>query len=194
MNLVVLASLVVVSTTAAYLAAARELPRLVRELTERPSRTRPAPRGAQGEADGVILQRTAFDCGDAALAMVFRHFHVAAGYDDVARLLRTTPAGASMLALRELARAHGLRSEGWRLAAPDLDRIPLPAILLLYGRHYGVLHERLARGEFVLLDPARGRLVLTADRLLDIWTGEALLFGTPEATGPWLGSLRHSQP
>ena len=123
----------------------------------------------------------------AALAMVFRHFGVPAGYDEVSRALGTSETGATMLALRELARARGLRSEGWRLGPGDLASIPLPAILLLGRRHYAVLQERSGTGDLVLLDPGRGRLVVTAPALYAIWTGEALLFGTPEGGGPWLG-------
>lgn len=128
--------------------------------------------------EGVFLQRSSYDCGDAALKMIFDHHQIAIAYDELLARLGNSPAGASMLSMKQLSEAKGLRCEGWRLKFEDLRRAPLPAILLLNRNHYVVLDSFTASGEPLLRDPARGRLRLSPRKLRSIWKGDTLLFGS----------------
>ena len=141
------------------------------------------PSGPARRPEGLVFQKAAYDCGDAALTMVLRRFGVDASFEEVRRELRTPPTGASMLSLRELARRKGLACEGWRLTARDVDAMALPALVRLRSRHFAVLERRTAGGDLVLLDPARGELVLSRRTFASLWTGETLLFAQPGAAG-----------
>jgi ABC-type bacteriocin/lantibiotic exporter with double-glycine peptidase domain len=126
--------------------------------------------------DGVCRQRSSSDCGAAALWMLFDHFGISVNYEDLIGQLGVMPRGTTMLSLKQLAETRGLLCEGWRLAPDDLRHIPFPAILLVQGNHYVVLDSFTPRGDFVVRDPARGKLQISRQGLESIWGGEILLF------------------
>ncbi len=130
--------------------------------------------------EGVVMQQHRWDCGIAALKMILDYHGVQCRYSDLLAQLGTgSRSGASMLTLKRLSESRGLRCAGWRLAAADLRRIPLPAILLLRRGHFVVLHSISADGEILLLDPARGRSEISFRKLHSLWEGEILLFYSP---------------
>jgi ABC-type bacteriocin/lantibiotic exporter with double-glycine peptidase domain len=130
--------------------------------------------------EGVVMQQHEWDCGVAALKMILDHHGIRTTYNDLLHRFETGPrTGVSMLTLKRLSESEGLRCAGWRLAAADLRGIPLPAILLLRRGHFVVLHSVSTAGEILLLDPARGRLRITARKLHSLWEGETLLFYSP---------------
>lgn len=134
--------------------------------------------------EGVVRQRGSSDCGAAALQMVFAHFNVECDYERLASKLEIGSGGTSMLRLKRVAESEGLRCRGWRLAARDLNSIPLPAILFLRRNHFVVL-DALDTGDGLFVrDPARGRLRITRRKLASIWRGEALLFSAPVSGSP----------
>ncbi len=134
--------------------------------------------------EGVVWQRGAYDCGPAALQMIFSHFRIDSDYLELTRRLETASGGTSMLRLKRAAEARGLRCSGWRLSTRDLRDIPLPAILFMRRNHFVVLDSQTPAGALVIRDPARGRLLVTARRFASVWDGEALLFTRPGAGKP----------
>ena len=142
----------------------------------------PAPAGAIEYLgrDGVFFQRTATDCGGAALKMIFDRLDIVMEYGPLLQGLHTGPQGTAMSSLKEAAGCAGLLCEGWRLRPDDLSGIPLPAILLLGRRHFVVLEKVRSPDHVLILDPLRGRLRVPVKRLLADWKGESLLFIKPE--------------
>ncbi|HLM69615.1 MAG TPA: cysteine peptidase family C39 domain-containing protein [Longimicrobium sp.] len=135
--------------------------------------------------DGVVIQKGDADCGIAALQMVLVKRGIPAASLDSARaaVLARNDDGASMLELKALAEAHGVRAEGWRMGLAGLSRAPLPAVVHL-GDHFAVVDRILAGGRVELRDPSLGRLRMSAEDFRDIWTGNTLIFppaGTPAA-------------
>ena len=131
---------------------------------------------------GVTFQRSGHDCGQASLRMILDHFGVAGTYEDLAGVLSSTSAGATMLDIKELAESRGLRSSGWRITAGDLHCIPLPAIAFLRRSHFVVLDQVEDDGDIIVRDPARGKLWLSSATLRAVWGGEILLFAKAGAT------------
>jgi hypothetical protein len=66
----------------------------------------------------------------------------------------------------------------------DLDRLPVPAILVIDDRHCVVFDGwDAATGQARIFEPATGRSGLERPELVArLWTGEALLFGRPPPT------------
>lgn len=126
--------------------------------------------------EGVIFQRTPYDCGIAALSMVFRHFEIPVDYEFLERELKTGPSGVTMWNLKNVAEERGLHCRGWRLTFSDLERVPLPAIVFLHRRHFAVVSEVTPSSDVFLLDPIRGKLRIPKRRFQEIWEGETLLF------------------
>jgi ABC-type bacteriocin/lantibiotic exporter with double-glycine peptidase domain len=115
-----------------------------------------------------VRQKSALDCGPAALTMVARHWGVELRLDDANRAARRpTGRGARLGALRDVARARGLAAFAIRgdrkTIVHELERGRPVVVGLLRGTgrervsHFEVVvghHPR--RGEVATIDPAAG--------------------------------------
>lgn len=138
------------------------------------------------DAQGVLLQKSSYDCGDAALTMILNDFDIPITYEELHAELHTPTTGASMLSLRNMARRKGLLSEGWDVGIHDLHRIPLPALGLVNRGHFVVIAGFSDEDHVEILDPARGKLQMPIHKFASIWSGETLLFHKPGgAPGHW---------
>ncbi len=126
--------------------------------------------------DGVFFQQSHGDCGGAALKMILEHFDIPVEYSLLWQRLQDGPQGATMLSIKKAAESEGLRCEGWRLSPRDLLHVPLPAILLLHRSHFVVADNVDPVKGIVILDPVRGRLLVSVRKLASLWKGETLLF------------------
>jgi ABC-type bacteriocin/lantibiotic exporter with double-glycine peptidase domain len=157
------------------------LPLLTRQALTRPRLARDVEAwllGAEylGE-EGVIRQRTAYDCGIVCLQMALRARGIGATQEALREIARTTEAGTSMLGLKRAAEAYGVTVSAWRLASQDLPKIPLPAIAFVEGNHFVVIESVARDGHVQVLDPARGRLRYPNKAFNERWRGQTLLFG-----------------
>ena len=113
---------------------------------------------------GVVLQQGRYDCGAAALKMVFDHYAIDRPLADFERDLLDRPDGTSMLRLKEVAESWGFRAEGWRVSPNALTGIPLPSIALLNNRHYVVIESVESPRAIVYADPVIGRIRMPVER------------------------------
>ena len=134
-------------------------------------------RGAQflGE-DGVVLQPKWNQCGAACLKMVLAAHGISREVSDLAVELRTTGPGTSLLDLRMVSTSSGLPARSWMLSAPDLGRVPLPAVAFVYGDHFVVIPRLLAPDAVEVNDPALGHLRWPIKSFSKAWSGETLVF------------------
>lgn len=115
------------------------------------------------------------DCGPKSLQFVLQHYGIEASIDELAKKAGTTSQGTTLLALRNTARAFGLSSDGWMVAREDLQRIHLPAIVFVDGKHFSVLASTSAE-DVLLIDPDRGALRVRINDFFEVWEGHTLLF------------------
>jgi ATP-binding cassette subfamily B protein RaxB len=124
--------------------------------------------------EGVILQRTRFDCGLACLAMVCRDRGIAVTLEQLEPMMTMTTRGVTLLSLKQAAERVGLRATGWRRQAQDLRLIRCPAILFIRDAHFVVLDSVTTDASVFLRDPAIGRIYLKEHRFSTMWKGEVL--------------------
>src|SRR5205085_410389 len=105
--------------------------------------------------DGVVMQDKNYNCGAAALKMIFDHFDVPSTMAEIEHGIGLTERGSSMLGLQKLADTKGLRAQGWQYSLNDLSRASLPAILLVNNDHYVVVDSIGTDDDVYLRDPAR---------------------------------------
>lgn len=127
----------------------------------------------------VRLQRGAWDCGVAALAMVIESHRRAPGLEALRAEVLDRRRGLTLLELQEFAVERGLPAAGWRLDFAGLARTPLPAIAH-FDDHYVVVDRIAADGMVRIRDPARGRMELPRRSFERLWTGNVLVFAPPE--------------
>ncbi|MBZ4329957.1 peptidase domain-containing ABC transporter [Corallococcus sp. AS-1-12] len=121
-----------------------------------------------------IRQMTVADCGAACLAMVLGYHGRETSLEDVRAVTGVARDGTTANTILNAARQLGLRGRGVSI---DLDRLPfLPRGTILHWdfAHYVVFDERLRDG-VALVDPERGRRVVSMEQFSQSFTGVALI-------------------
>lgn len=130
--------------------------------------------GYLGE-EGVIRQKTSYDCGIVALQMLLRQKGIESPLEELRAQAGTSERGTTLLGLKSAATAHGLDAQALRVSGNDLAQVPLPAIAFVDGDHYVVVSDRRGDGGIVVLDPARGKLLYDDASFGKRWGGEVLV-------------------
>lgn len=126
--------------------------------------------------DGVMLQRSWWDCGPAALFNLLARMGTQPPSLDSLVVLTAgaPPRGTRLGAIAEAAESLGFRSALFRASPGTLDRIDLPALAWFDRRHFVVLSHRDDSGYTVILDPEVGRYRLAPASLHRRWSGQGL--------------------
>lgn len=123
---------------------------------------------------GVVAQRTPWDCGPAAVAtLMLRLGRERPSLARVAQLAGTTPRGTTMQGLSDALRALGVRhvvhgADPWRL-----DHRPVLA--WVQPGHFVVVERAPVAGMVDVLDPRVGRYRIAAALFAETWPGAALV-------------------
>lgn len=131
----------------------------------------------------IIRQHDERDCGAACLASIARHYGYRQQLAKFRELTKTDRMGCNIYGLVEGAKKIGLEAEA---VCCDLDelikeskkRTVYPAIALIRTQdnlmHFVVV---ISIGKKVVLgDPAKGKIIITLNEFLDIWTGYIVFF------------------
>jgi predicted double-glycine peptidase len=132
----------------------------------------------------IIPQRYDFSCGSAAVATLLTYhydrptteaevFETMYRHGDQARIRAQ---GFSMLDLKRYLDSRGLNAAGFRMSLAELERIGVPAIVLVStnGYRHFIVIKGIRGDEVVAGDPAGGTVVITRDQLIAIWDGIVL--------------------
>jgi ABC-type bacteriocin/lantibiotic exporter with double-glycine peptidase domain len=135
----------------------------------------PAPASVAPEL-GVVRQRTAYDCGVAAMAMILGANGIEVEYEELWSALGTAADGTTMKAMKDVAERRGLECAGILVVSRDATAVTVPAVLLLNRRHFVVFDGCDTSGDCMVRDPALGLLRVPRARLESEWGGETLMF------------------
>lgn len=123
----------------------------------------------------VIHQMSALECGAACLSMILSYHGRKTKVADCRNDLDVGRDGLSALTIAKAARNHGLRVSAYSINPQDFKFVQLPAIVHWNFNHFVVL-EKWSPGKVVVVDPAVGRLSLTAAEFDAGFTGVVLMF------------------
>jgi ABC-type bacteriocin/lantibiotic exporter with double-glycine peptidase domain len=129
------------------------------------------------DTKGVVFQKVASDCGLAAVAMMSLHLGRRLDLDRLEHEVTVPEAGLSMLALQQVAAAHGMSLRGVLAEPSAVGVLRTPWIAHFRGRvgHYVVV-ERAASDGVTIVDPALGRHTMAVAEFRLRWSGYALVF------------------
>lgn len=126
----------------------------------------------------IIRQRDFRDCGACSLASVIEHY---GGYVSLERIrldAKVTSDGTKALNLLAAARKYGFDGVGKKVTSLDDSEIKYPAIVHLNMKngyqHYVVIYK-VTKNKVVLMDPAKGKVVMKKDEFLDKWSKVVLI-------------------
>jgi ABC-type bacteriocin/lantibiotic exporter with double-glycine peptidase domain len=144
-----------------------------------------------------IRQMEYADCGAACLAMVLGYFGKRVDLRELRDVTAAGRDGVTALSMVTAARAYGLRVRGVRADLADLRYLPRGSILHWEFSHF-VVFERTTRKGIRVVDPARGRRVVSMADLRNAYTGVAILCepsdGFDRARSRVKGTWRYLRP
>ena len=123
----------------------------------------------------VIHQMSALECGAACLSMILTYYGRRTNVADCRNELDVGRDGLTALTIAKAARSHGLRVRAYSLNPHDFRFVQVPAIVHWNFNHFVVV-EKWSRGKVTVIDPAVGRLSLTAEEFDAGFTGVVLMF------------------
>ena len=133
--------------------------------------------------DGVILQWNEYTCGPAAILNFIKDLGISTTFLDrelIIKLVRTMHSGASMFdmveGLNQLGfEAYGVRMKDIKTLKKEFKELRIPIILYFEKRKHYVLLEGMSRNSCLIVDPARGKVILGLKRLKKLWSGHAII-------------------
>lgn len=122
-----------------------------------------------------IQQTAATDCGAACLTMLLAYHGKELALDEVRGAVGVGRDGAEALNILRAARWFGFVGRGVKVSdIENVQHLPRGSILHWNFRHY-VIFESFHHGRYDIVDPARGRLTVSAEDMSKYFTGVALV-------------------
>lgn len=118
----------------------------------------------------VVRQTTRTDCAAACLTMVLKGLGAKVDLTLVRDAMSSSVAGASVRSILDCSSKFGCLARALSVKVADLNRVKLPAILHWELNHFVVL-SRIIRGNYEIIDPGRGRVLVTREELELSYTG-----------------------
>ncbi len=127
----------------------------------------------------IVRQRDAKDCGVSSLLSIIKHY---GGYVSLEKLrldTNTTINGTTALNIIEASKQYGFDAVGKKVNNLTNEAIFLPAIVHVIkpnGLNHFVVIYKITSNKVILMDPAKGKVVMTKDEFYEEWTHVILLF------------------
>lgn len=152
-----------------------EAPEPVATETENPTPEQPAET-KDPASDGMVLQRSAYTCGPAALATLLKMLGSEENYyEAITRIVSIGQHGTTLLDLKRSAEALGYQAEGYRKTIDELVLSgPVLAHVVIGGYHHFTVVEGVVGETVFMADPQLGRVNVSLEQFKTIWSGAVL--------------------
>ncbi|MGE6577272.1 peptidase domain-containing ABC transporter [Paenibacillus xylanexedens] len=135
-------------------------------------------RGKRQRKVPVKLQMNQYDCGPSCLHMLLAYHGYEADFTDLRErfaMLGNGRDGSSMLKMKEVAQTYHLKGIAKKAPVESLNNDFLPVICFWEDSHFVVLERIKTGGQFIIVDPALGRLVISTQEFTEKYSGIFLL-------------------
>ncbi len=127
----------------------------------------------------IILQDGYKECGSAALLSIIRYYEGNIPISKLIELTRTTKLGTNFYNIKEAALSLGLNSKSYKVDNLDkLIQLECPILCQLVNNNYThfVVLYKIDKDKLIVMDPAKGKVILNKDTFLKMWTGYIMIF------------------
>lgn len=138
----------------------------------------------------IKLQMNQYDCGPSCLHMLLSYYGYEADFAELKErfaMLGNGRDGSSMLKMKEVAESYQLNGIAKRASIEQISNEFLPVICFWENRHFVVLEQIRAGGQYVVADPALGRVTLDRKEFEEKYSGIFLLVHPNEHFVPLTG-------
>lgn len=124
----------------------------------------------------MIMQMSQTECGAACLAMILNYYKRPTAISEVRDNCGVGRDGLSAQTIARAARGYGLQVRAYSIKnLADFSQVPLPVIVHWSFNHYVVVERRL-KDKYAILDPARGKHLVSEAEFSKYFTGVTLTF------------------
>lgn len=126
----------------------------------------------------VVRQRDEKDCGVCALLSIIRYYKGSVPLEKIRLDAKTTNEGTTALNLILASQKYGFEAEGVKLnSIYDIKQFPAIAHMnLKKGYTHYVVIEKITKDKIVIMDPAKGKVVMKVNDFICEWSNVVLLF------------------
>lgn len=127
----------------------------------------------------IVLQDGNKECGSAALLSIIRFYGGDISISKLVEMTNTTKDGTNFLNIKNAALKLGLNSIGYKIDEFNLlYEINCPYIVQLVNNNYThfVVVYKIKKDKLLIMDPAKGKVIMSKDEFINMWTGYVLTF------------------
>jgi len=127
----------------------------------------------------IVLQDGNKDCGSAALLSIIRFYGGDIPISKLVEMNNTTKEGTNFLNLKYTASQIGLNSVGYKIEDFNLlYELKFPCIVQIIDNNYThfVVIYKIKNNKLLIMDPAKGKIIMSKDDFINKWTGYIMLF------------------
>lgn len=127
----------------------------------------------------IVLQHDLKDCGACSLLSIIKHYGGYIPLEQIRIDTHTSLEGTTAYHIIEAARSYGFDSHGIKLdELKDIKNVNLPLIAHVKDNnlyHFVVIYN-INKSKITIMDPAKGKRVMSFDEFAKIWTNNLILF------------------
>ena len=127
----------------------------------------------------IVLQDGNKECGSACLLSIIRFYGGDISVSKLVEMTNTTKEGTNFLNIKNAALKLGLNSEGYKIEEfNNLYDIDCPFLVQLIDNNYShfVVVYKIKSNKLIIMDPAKGKNVLSINEFIEKWTGYIMIF------------------
>ena len=127
----------------------------------------------------VVKQHDIKDCGACSLRCIVLYYEGEVSLEKIRLDTNTSEDGTSALSIIDASKKYGFDSVGVKVDSLYNDSIKLPAIAHITTKkgldHFVVIYKITSKNVYIM-DPAKGKVMMTIDEFYSIWNNVLLLF------------------
>jgi len=127
----------------------------------------------------IVLQDGNKDCGSACLLSIIRFYGGNISINKLVEMTNTTKEGTNFLNIKKASFELGLNAFGYKIDDfNNLYEIDSPFIVQLIDNNYThfVVVYKIKNDKLVIMDPAKGKIIITKDEFISKWAGYLMIF------------------
>ena len=127
----------------------------------------------------IVLQEGRKDCGSACLLSIIRYYGGNISISKLEDITETTKDGTNFLKLKNASYKLGFNAIGYKVDDFNkLYEIKCPYIVQIVNDNYShfVVVYKIKNNKLLIMDPAKGKVVMSKEQFVRIWTGHIMMF------------------
>jgi len=127
----------------------------------------------------IVIQDGCKECGAACLLSIIRYYKGNCSINKLLELTNTTKEGTNFYNLKQAAHTIGLSSKALHIEDKEnLEKINAPILCQLINNNYThfVVIYKINNNSIVIMDPAKGKIIMKKEDFLNLWTGYMMIF------------------